>query len=145
MESRGLKEPPGTSKVYLDGVTYGNGLFVTVGEAGLINTSTDGIYWTERHTGTYSILFGVTYGNGLFVTVGNSTILTSSDGISWTQRYSGTSHFFLKVTYGNGLFVTVGNSGTIHTSPMESTGLKETLEHQIFSMGLPTPNNLPPL
>ena len=44
------KRTSGTSKVYLGGVTYGNGLFVTVGES--IFTSTDGIYWTERNSGT---------------------------------------------------------------------------------------------
>ena len=41
-------------------VTYGNGLFVTVGR-GTIITSTDGTTWTERDSGTSGDLFGVTY------------------------------------------------------------------------------------
>lgn len=58
-------------------VTFGNGLFVTVGLEGTILTSPDGVAWTARNSGTTSQLFGVTYANGLFVATGNSgTILT---------------------------------------------------------------------
>ena len=60
---------------------------------GIILTSSDGITWTQRISGTsYEVSYGVTYGNGLFVTVGRvmESILTSSDGITWTQRISGT-------------------------------------------------------
>ncbi len=73
------------------------GMFVSVGST--ILTSSDGISWTKRYSGTSSILRGVTYGNGLFVTVGRyGIILTSSDGISWTERTSGTSWLY-GVTY----------------------------------------------
>ena len=83
--------------------------FVSVGNSGNIITSSDGISWTKRTSGTREYLKGVTYGNGLFVTDGNSgTILTSPDGNSWTKRTSGTSRYLRGVTYGNGLFVTVG-------------------------------------
>jgi len=43
------------------GVTYGNGLFVTVGDSGTILTSTDGTTWTERTSGSGGHLEGVTY------------------------------------------------------------------------------------
>jgi hypothetical protein len=56
---------------WLDGVTYGNGLFVAVGDGGTILTSPDGVNWTQRTSGTGNWLFGVTYGNGLFVAVGD--------------------------------------------------------------------------
>ena len=104
----------------LHGVTYGNGLFVTVGRDAIL-TSSDGIYWT-RSTWTTSqyhrpYLHGVSYENGLFVTLGEyRTILTSPDGTSWTERFSGTSVNLSGATYGNGLFVTVGDYGTILTS-----------------------------
>jgi len=76
------------------------GLFVSVGESGTILTSSDGITWTERTSGTPKELYGVTYGNGLFVTVGFfGTILTSPDGITWTERTSGTSKYLRGVTY----------------------------------------------
>ena len=45
----------------LHGVTYGNGLFVTVGNLGIIYTSSDGTSWTTRTTGTSNHLVGVTY------------------------------------------------------------------------------------
>jgi hypothetical protein len=102
----------------LYGVTYGNGLFVAVGEEGTILTSRDGVNWTPRASGTDNSLEGVTYGNGLFVAVGEEgTILTSRDGVNWTERISGTSNDLYGVTYGNGLFVAVGEEGTILTSP----------------------------
>jgi hypothetical protein len=41
----------GTSN-WLNGVTYGNGLFVAVGEDGTILTSPDGVTWTQRTSGT---------------------------------------------------------------------------------------------
>ena len=98
-------------------VTSSNGLFVTVGDNGIILTSSDGISWTKRTSGTTKNLYGVTYGDGLVVTVGdNGTILTSSSGTSWTSRTSGTTKNLYGVTYGGGLFVTVGDNGTILTS-----------------------------
>jgi len=60
MESLGLKELLEHQK-NLYGVTYGNGLFVTVGDSGTILTSTDGTTWTERTSGTSSDLYGITY------------------------------------------------------------------------------------
>ena len=63
-------------------VTVGEN-FVTVGDNGIILTSSDGISWTKRTSGTTKNLYGVTYGNSTFVTVGdNGIMLTSSDGIS---------------------------------------------------------------
>ena len=94
-------------------------MFVTVGEDGIIFTSSDGNTWTKRNSGTSKFLRGVTYGNGLFVTVGRGTILPSTDGNSWTKRISGTSKYLYGVTYGKGLFVVVGENGTIITSPDE--------------------------
>jgi hypothetical protein len=102
----------------LQDVTYGNGLFVTVGTWGRIMTSPDRITWTARTSGTDQTLKEVTYGNGLFVTVGQGgTILTSPDGITWTARNSGTHLRLWGVTYGKGLFVAVGEHGALRTSP----------------------------
>src|SRR6266478_1031954 len=41
---------PGPVVSRLTGVTYGNGLYVAVGEQGTIETSPDGIQWTLRHS-----------------------------------------------------------------------------------------------
>ena len=115
-------------------------LFVSVGEDGIIFTSSDGNSWTKKRTsGTSEDLYEVTYGNGLFVVVGkNGTILTSSDKTTWTERDSGTSKYLRGVTYGNGLFVTVGR-GTILTSTDGTTwtertsGTSETLKGVTYS------------
>ena len=80
--------------------TVGNGLFVVVGEDGIIFTSSDGNSWTERTSGTSEDLYEVTYGNGLFVVVGeNGTIITSPDEYFWTERTSVTSVDLFGVTY----------------------------------------------
>lgn len=93
----------------LRAVTYGNGLFVAVGDAGAILTSPDGMTWTERVSGTSSSFRGVTYGNSLFVAVGSGgSIFISSDGTAWRQKDSTGSREYYGVTFGNGLFVATG-------------------------------------
>ena len=73
--------------------------FVSVGNSGNIITSSDGISWTKRTSGTREYLKGVTYASSAFVTVGKSgTILTSPDGTTWTSRTSGTSNELRGVT-----------------------------------------------
>jgi len=122
--------------------TSSTGLFVTVGDNGIILTSSDGISWTKRTSVTTNNLYGVTYGNSTFVTVGdNATILTSSDGTTWTNTSTNkrTLRYFSKaetnnlygVTYGDGLFVVVGGDATIFTSSdgttwTERDGLRST-------------------
>ena len=77
---------------YILQATYGNGIFVVVGNSGKILTSTDGISWTSTTSGTTSHLQGVTYEAGKFIAVGQSgRIITSTDGISWSLRTSGIS------------------------------------------------------
>jgi hypothetical protein len=111
----------------LEGVTYGNGLFVAVGDGGAILTSPDGVTWTPRTSGTDNSLYGVAHGNGLFVAVGgDGAILTSPDGVSWTARASGTRNLLYGVAYGNGLFVAVGDRGAILTSPDGVTWTQRT-------------------
>lgn len=101
----------------LRAVTYGNGLFVGVGEDGAIVTSDDGITWVNRISGTTSNLYGVTYGGNTFVAVGSdSSVLTSSDGTHWTIETPSNPADFRGVTYGNDLFVAVGYGGTMLTS-----------------------------
>ncbi len=108
----------------LEGVTYGNGKFVAVGESidystsflgtagGAILTSVDGVTWTSQAFGA-AWLLGVTYGNGKYVAVGShgdyGVILTSPDGVSWASQSLEASMYVLGVTYGNGKFVAVGD------------------------------------
>ena len=67
----------------LEEVTYGNGIFVTVGEKRTILTSSNGISWIEKNSESTKHYSGITFAKGLFVIVGSSgTIVTSHDGIS---------------------------------------------------------------
>jgi hypothetical protein len=97
---------------YLNGVAYGNGTFVAVGDDGIVVTSPDGVTWTERNSGTNSNFYAVAYGNGTFVAVGYAYpafIYTSTDGVVWTGKASASSYSVpYGVTYGNSTFVAVG-------------------------------------
>lgn len=97
-------------------VTYGNGLFVKGYSGGTISTSTDGITWTARTSGTTSQISALTYGNGLYVAAGAGGMLrTSTDGITWDTRTSSTTLAISALTYGNGVYV-YGGTGGISTS-----------------------------
>ena len=76
----------------LNGIAFGNGVYVAVGDLGTIRRSTDGSTWTLVSSGTTNRLTSVSYGGGKFVIVGydlanavSSTVLTSADGITWTN------------------------------------------------------------
>lgn len=65
---------------------YDGTAFVAVGYAGLIETSTDGVTWTPRVSGTTENLNGIIYNDFAveYVAVGNNnTILRSADLITW--------------------------------------------------------------
>lgn len=101
------------------GLTYGNGLFVAVGNGGTILTSADGVNWTQQLAPPNANLAAVTYGLGMFAAVGidssgssANVILTSADGTSWTQVLGGLGTAGLNaVTFGGGEFVAVGTAG----------------------------------
>lgn len=115
-----------TNRLYgvtYNGITYSSalGLYVAVGDQGIIQTSPNGTTWTFRTSGVYG-LSQAAWSPALarFVVVGNSgTILTSSDGITWTSQTSGTANQLRGVTWSVtfSMFIAVGASGTILTSP----------------------------
>ena len=139
--------------ISLNGICYSpeKNLFVAVGlksgfspEAKLL-TSSDGIEWTERTSGTNQSLNSIIYSpeKNLFITVGaNGTILTSADGITWTSRTSGVSVHLNSICYSDELkrFVVVGNGGTILTSSNGiswtsiTSGVSENLRSIIYSL-----------
>ena len=89
-------------------------LFVIVGQSGLILTSSNGLSWTPRTSGTSQYLSDVTYGNGYYVAVGNLRILRSSDGISWS--FATNNVYFYRSAYCSGLFKAAGANGSIWSS-----------------------------
>jgi Ig-like domain-containing protein len=102
----------------LEEAAFGNGLFVAVGQHGTILTSTEGINWTRRDSGTTERFTGVNFVNGRFIALGeHGAINTSSDGVTWTPRNSDTVVELRDVAYGNGQFVAVGvNSFVVRSS-----------------------------
>ena len=95
-----------------------NGTLVTVGAQGTILTSTDGITWIPRTSGTGASLQGVTASGTQILVVGTSgRILTSPNGTNWTIRQSKTSSDLGGTTWSGTLFVAVGKFGTIDVSP----------------------------
>jgi len=118
---------------YFTGVTYGSGIFVVVGQSGLILTSPDGFNWTQRSSGTATWLSDVAFANNTFVSVGQTgVVLTSTDGFTWTPHTSGTSADFNRIRFINGQFIAVGDEDAIATSP---DGITWTIQNS----GLPTP------
>jgi hypothetical protein len=108
-------------------VAYGNGVFVSVGLAGSIQSSTNGTTWTNRTRANSSNQNAVAYGNGVFVTVGSSGSITSStDGITWTNRTTANTQTQYGVAYGNGVFVSVGSAGSIQSSTNGTTWTNRT-------------------
>jgi len=104
----------------INGVAFGNGLFVYGADDGIIETSPDGITWTPRTSnfGTSNIN-AVGFGDGLFVAGGtfSNTLITSPDGITWTTRTSGTSSQVIEVNFTNGDYFAMGDNGMLITSP----------------------------
>ena len=131
------------------GVAYGKdnlgaGLWVAVGQGGVIAKSTNGNTWTAAAStgGIISYGYGVAYGKdasgaGLWVAVGGSGLIANSpDGNTWTPAASkgGITGYGRGVAYGKdnlgaGLWVAVGQGGLIAKStdgntwtPAASTG-----------------------
>lgn len=129
----------------LNGIAYGqlsgmsNPTFVSVGESGSIQTSTDGIQWTIRDSGTNENLNNVKYLNGKLIAVGNKgTILTSDDGVTWNKQTSGVSYNLLDVAYGNGRYVAVGGTYSSAEIILSSIDGVSWVYHDISSYQIPT-------
>lgn len=120
----------------LNGVTYGNGTWVAVGDGGEIRTSTDLENWSST-AGISGNLNDVAFGNNIFVAVGdNGKILrhtnpsaASSGSIAWTNVNTGMGNHLKGIIYGKNLFVFVAESiiyyssdGTTWTSGQGETG-----------------------
>lgn len=95
-----------------------NGRIVAVGAQGTILTSTDGINWIVRNSGTNASLRGVVSSDTQIVVVGTGgRILTSTNGTNWAVQQSRTAMDLDGIAWSGGLFAAVGESGTIDTSP----------------------------
>ncbi len=91
-------------------------IFVALGAAGTLLTSTDGIAWTAQTAIAANNFTAVVYG-GQFVAVGSGgSIYTSGDGITWQSQVSGTTNDLNAVTRTATGYAAVGAAGTFLTS-----------------------------
>jgi len=103
-------------------LTFGEGRFVAVSSAGQIDTSTNGMQWTEVwNHGNYDFT-SVAFGNGHFVAADSAlgAVAISTSGVDWSRLFpaSNVSTKWGAVVYGEGEFVAFdgSSSGYIATS-----------------------------
>jgi len=85
------------------GVTFGGGRFVAVSSIGQLDTSTDGVHWTQTWVHSKFHFTSVAYGNGRFIAVDNAQgdIVISLNGIGWSfYPISSPGEKWGAVTYG---------------------------------------------
>lgn len=108
------------SKVIWDGTQ-----FVSVGTslqpAGLVQTSPDGVTWTNRYAGANESFTDVAYGNGIYIAVSGSSVsrpkhFVSTDSINWTGQGTTNTTGMFAIAYGNGIFWSVGSNGTTYST-----------------------------
>ncbi|MDO8331071.1 MAG: YncE family protein [Fluviicoccus sp.] len=100
-------------------VAYGNGLYVAVGDRGVIQTSPDGAAWTQRVSGVETTggefnLNRVIFAGGRFVAVGEGArILTSTNGVAWTTASGSGSGNLYGVAWNGTQYLAVGPDNAV--------------------------------
>lgn len=116
----------------LNGVVYGNNVWIAVGKNNLVVKTTDGVTWTESAGAIPGAWWQwICFGKGRFVAAGYQTIpdpnnpgfnidagvimYSDDDGVTWKKANSGTNKRLSSIAYSPELnvFVAVGRDGTI--------------------------------
>lgn len=96
----------------LRGITYGNGLWVAVGDSGALLRSADGETWTEAAHCSGDNMKAVAWTGVRFVAVGRSGgSFVSSDGIAWTRNSTSAGVDLNAILWTGNNLIAVGNSG----------------------------------
>lgn len=110
----------------LNNVRFLGAQFLATGLGSTISTSTDGLTWTSRATGSIDP-FDVAYSGSLYVAVGagggQGRVSTSVDGATWgtATSFTGSGTQLNAIDFANGVFVLVGNGGVIATTTNGTT------------------------
>ena len=110
----------------LESITYGNNIYVAVGEGGVIATSPDGQTWTRNPRGLVD-LRGMAFANGRYVVAGGGAVWTSTDGEVWSPTSGPTVEEPNAIIWADGSFVVVGAGGEILTSRDGTTWTRVTV------------------
>ncbi|MBN1600592.1 MAG: hypothetical protein JW915_03235 [Chitinispirillaceae bacterium] len=94
---------------------------ISVGKGGAIYSTSDGISWEKKVSGTDSHLYNIIWTGTQYVSVGHGcTILTSPDSEIWTKQNSGmgfTSKALNSIILMNNVLIAVGTNGIVLSSP----------------------------
>ena len=88
----------------VNGVCYGNGIYVAIGGNGGLATSPNGANWTQNiELGQYENLYAIEYANNMWMVGGASfgSIYTSTDGLVWAKQKTGLSGHIRHLAYGS--------------------------------------------
>lgn len=105
-------------------VSYGAGLYVAVGNSGIIYTSSDGITWSSQTSGTAANLVSIDWSGSEFVAISSSVVLRSTNGTSWTNIGSNGGS---SMCYSGGQFITFNGSTTVRLSLTGVTWIDNTI------------------
>jgi hypothetical protein len=103
----------------LQSVTFGQGLFVAVGDFGLVMTSPDASTWTVLQVGEEPPFWlDAVFCQERFAITGTpGKVAYSRDGVQWRVQNTATDHFLYGITCSPRGDVVVGDFGTILQSP----------------------------
>lgn len=93
--------------VGINSITFGDGMFVVVGDDGYIAVSVDGLIWEAVSSGTTKGLSKIDFINGRFLVTGATILLTSDDGVGWSEIIVNGSagSEFRNIAYGAGKYI----------------------------------------
>lgn len=98
----------------LQGIGWGNGLFVAVGAQGTVLSSRDARTWTTGSIGGSAFLSSVTpYAGGWIASGSLGSLYTSPDAITWSRQDLGITDWIYRVRNLGGSLVAVGQNGMI--------------------------------
>jgi len=126
------------SSIFFTDVTYGDGLFVALGDD-RIYSSSDGINWTQRHTHTNADFQAVAYGNRTWVAIpksGNRIHYSTNGGTQWNNHTNIQATELRDLAYGDGVFVAIGPGGKIRWSDIDLS-ISDSI-NSVLSSGLTT-------
>ncbi|WP_217594982.1 choice-of-anchor Q domain-containing protein, partial [Cohnella sp. GbtcB17] len=108
-------------------VAYGGGVYIAVGNGGVVSRSTDGVNWSQvAPSPTPNSLTMVKYLNGKFWAVGVSgTVMSSADGLTWNVGvYPDVSatNTIIDIDYKDGKYAVGDSNGKVYFSTTGATG-----------------------